>query len=684
MKATIDFEVRSVVDLHSAGASIYSAHPKTTPMCLAAILPGVDTFIIWAPFAPELTAVNYLEEMFKGPVFTGWECPEPLAEWVRDGGTVEAHNAEFEYLIWGLCQRRYGWPELKISQLECSMAKAATCSLPLGLGAAAEVTKTSPKDKRGEYLIQKLCRPRKPTKDDPREFYLDPIHYIELCRYCARDARAEHRMSAAIPCMTPFEKELWRVHLEINLRGMFVDQHLIDMSRKIEKNVVQRLKSELEEATGGFFKAGDTTRIEVFRAKMAQLGHAMDDVRAATVEAMLKAGGLHANAQKALETRQILSKSSVKKFGAFEKRLSEDGRVRGCYCFHGASTGRWAGRGVQPQNLPRGIDKYAGQKDLIKKSIDGVKRGDMEGLAQLPINPMQVLSNCVRAAISAPEGRTIMCSDYAAIEGRGVMWLSNDVQGIRDFADFDAGVGEEPYKVMAGTIYKVKPEDVDKDQRALGKQAILGCGYNMGKDRFLDTCLGYGMDIDIEMAELAVRSYRTRYSAVQSNWYGTEQAAIAAVQKPGRLTKTCGGRVWYKCEGRFLKCKLPSGRVLFYWDPLIEWDRGPRGDLRPKLYYHGMVKNQWTKVGTYGGHLVENITQAVARDIQAFAMMNLRDAGYEVILHTHDEIAVEIDETDATPSHLESYNKLITTTPDWAKGFPVKAEGWIGKNYKKD
>ena len=290
--------------------------------------------------------------------------------------------------------------------------------------------------------------------------------------------------------------------------------------------------------------------------------------------------------------------------------------------------------------------------------------------------------------IRVPPGQTVsvkpglFVADYAGIEARVLFWLAGHEKGLDIFRN-----GEDIYKYMASAIFQIPVSEVDKTlHRPLGKEGILGCGYQMGWKKFKDSAADKGLYISAQLAKKTVDTYREEHKPVKQLWYNIEKAAIEAVQRPGRRVKV--NKVsFYMAEG-FLVCELPSGRTLNYHKPAIKmeippWEKNKKNpEKQPKLYHWGIhpKTKQWVFDSTYGGKLVENIVQAIARDLMAEAMLRIDRAGFEIILSVHDEL---VSEAKLGKFSLEYYNKLMSTLPPWATGCPVEVEGWTGYRYRK-
>lgn len=415
-----------------------------------------------------------------------------------------------------------------------------------------------------------------------------------------------------------------------------------------------------------------------------------------------------------LEIRQQLGKSSTAKYQPMLNMLRRDGRVGGVFLYHGAGTGRWSGKGIQPQNLPsRGLPIKA---DEVPVAIEAAQAGCLDLCYK---HPMEVASACIRGMLWAAPAHRFLCADYNAIEGRVLAWVAQDPEGLDPYFE-----GKDPYKVVASWMFDKPYDQVTKDERTAGKPGDLGLGYGGGIGAFNKMAQVYRVDYDKlahamipkatdeerikakesattwlcnhpgEMqfdhavaADLAKQKWRGKRGATVSFWRGVEDAAIQAVEEPGVVFKYLG--VAFKCDGRFLKLRLPSKRLLYYCDPSIEMRRMPWKDKsgapveKPVVCFmgvHSMTK-KWGKASLYGGLITENICQAIARDILAEAILRLEAAGYPVVLHVHDEIVCEVPWGYGS---LQELTDIMCSLPSWASGLPLKANGWEGQRYKKD
>lgn len=705
MRLTIDFECRSPVDIKKAGPWVYAEHPDTDVMCLAF---KIDDEIpgLWIP--DRYGFLGGLKRL-TGAGFEGVTSTSELRRIVRRADIIEAHNAEFERSIWRrLMMPRYGWDNVPDRTWRCSAAKAAAFGLPRSLDGAAKALKLPvEKDQEGYRLMLKMCRPRKPRKGEAPGLYWheDPEDLKRLFQYCVQDVVTEHALSAVLPDLSPKEQEVWFVDQAMNERGILAD---VDSSTVII-HAIDEYKKDLEEALADLTFGQITTAKQA--ARIAEYC-GLPNVTKATVAAALDTD-LNTNIRRVLEIRRELGLSSISKFDAILDRACRDKRLRANAMYHGAvPTGRWAGKGVQLQNLPRaGIDPDAFELALgLFQDRDFVWMENLFGR-----DPIALAQALIRPMIMASPGHDLVCADFSSVEARVLMWLAGQRDGIEFFKS-----GADIYCEMASTIYDGRPiSKKDKIERQVGKHAILGLGYGMGAPKFIITCKVQGnIDVDKKLARRAVKAYRGKFPNVRQLWYNNERVAIEAVgtEKPVE----CGPVTWLR-EDRWLFCILPSGRRLVYPYPalivepafiypcvnedgdettvMIVGKQNLEARLKKRLSdedlkcigkpiereksiltHMGVAQGQWVRESTYGGKLVENIDQATARDLMAEAMLRHEAAGYKVLMSVHDEIIAEAPEGFGS---VEEFERIMAELPPWAAGCPVAAEGWRGKRYRK-
>jgi DNA polymerase len=650
---------------------------------------------------------------------------DELVRRVRDGEPIEAHNAFFERMMWEqVWLRMLPWlPLPRPEQWHCSAAKAASFALPRKLEVLAQVLQVpEQKDMDGHRVMLKLARPARPTADNPdRQWWEDPRDIRRAWRYNIQDVRTEHACSRQMRPLSDFERQVWLLDQRMNRRGVRCDREMVGRAIDLADAEVIRLNADICELTGGAVKKG-TSRPSLKKWVNAQ-GVELPGTTGKTIERVLDSEVMSREIERVLRMSLEVNKTSIKKYHSMLQRLCDDGLLRDLLIYCGASTGRWAGSGVQPHNFPRG-----GIKD-IDVACEVISSGDRWAIEFLFGPVMEHLSHSIRGALTAREGRELIVADYAAVEARDVFWLAGDEAGLNDFRLSDAKEGPGVYCVMGEQIfgYPINKDDHPLERFA-GKQAILGSGFGMGPDKFHETCLKYDVDLPMDICRRAIYTYRDVHEPVQRMWGEQEAAAKAAVAHPGRVFPC--GRVSWAVRGRFLHCKLPSGRLLSYYKPRLsrmlnfrfkvlkpgrESDLSLNQDLRggeggalrraafraraickenrwklvdepPKmreqtvLRFEGMGK-KWGLQETYGGKLVENITQAVARDQLAEAMVRI-DAGgvYDMLLSVHDET---IGEVDVGAGDLREFELEMARPPLWCPDAPLVAVGWRGVRYRK-
>jgi DNA polymerase len=671
-KLFLDFETRSALDIKKVGAWRYAMDPSTEIMCVS---------YCWAPHKAPLLLTS--EEVARGMVIA------------LDADTqLIAHNAHFEYAVWNfILHKRHGWPALwEPKHWGCTLSRAAMCNLPISLAGACKALQVPvQKDLAGRAAMLKLSRP---IEIDPLGFPVyreDEALKQTMYEYCKKDVEAEMELDKRLPELPPIERKIWELDLEVNRRGVKADLKVAKASMGMAAKFTDSLNAQLSTLTGG--KVSKASRVAEMKRWITSQGVAVDSLDKAAVVSMLADKATPPLVKEVVKIRQQVGKSSTAKYEAMTLTAGlADAKMRGLLQYHAAGTGRWGGRLVQPQNFPKGIGYKAPEvaEDILLGEDRFVKKyGD---------KTMEALSAGLRGAMTASPGKVLVTADYAAIEARVLLWLADDPFALAKFK-----MGMNLYVDMARFIYNndsiVKPSETDATyakEYALGKAAILGAGFGMGAPRFMDTCAQqYGIEISEDMAKTAIQAYRKKYKKVVEMWYAQEAAAIHAVRTPGS-THPCGKVVWGMDPKReFLVCKLPAGRHLRYYKPHLKAVETPRGE-KTELRFWGEVDAQGKGVievdpvtglalyKTYGGSLVENITQGVARDIMANGMFNAEAAGFSVVLTVHDELVAEIDpkqfEHVVPERHLE---KTICGLPPWAAGCPIAAEGWSGFRYRK-
>lgn len=735
IKVTVDFETISDVNLKKTGAYEYSMGQKTFATC----------FGIKADNSPKLYFLDYykMRTHFR-------DLPQSFQQlwidFVLDKSFIfSAHNAFFEQCIYNnILVNRFGWPMIELEKWRCTAAKAAAVAIPRNLQDAGAVMNLSvQKDFEGHRVMMKLCKPTaawvkwkkevdkyaKRGQDDlvdqlhyeePPQFYTPesaPEDYQKLYKYCKIDVLAEEKLDQSLPDLSPTEQKLWFLDQRINWRGVQVDMPVVRKISAIMEKESRIMGKELDVLTMGLVSSGNARNqiLEFLRLEEIE----MPDLKAKTVDEFLKNGKVTGDAKKLLEIRRALSKASTAKYQKFLLCAESDGRVRDLFLYHGASTGRWGGKNVQPQNFPRGVIKD------IDEAISRIKTCSVEDLKLLyGENLMPLFSSVLRGMFIASPGHELFVEDLSTIELRVLWWLAGHTEGLKRIAQ-----GVDPYKHRASAIFKKSVLEIDDgDERQTGKAAELGCGFQMGWKKFIKAAFDvYGVKVTEEIARLAVTSYREDNYPVVELWENYNNAAIMAAENPGKAYRV--GRVRFYSKSGFLWIELPSGRKLAYASPSVTLDTTyvmthpetedviyapslaaaqeakalgykKSNEFKSKRLKYWAVNHKakkedcvipkWTREATYGGKITENVVQAVARDVLAEILVRAEEKGFLELMHSHDENVAEAPKGKFKTAidskgniYCPEYREVMQTVPAWAKGLPLKSGGWVGERYKK-
>ena len=694
----IDFETRSRADIRKTGSHRYAADPSTEVLCLAYNLTGV-------PGETKLWTPKHLP-------------PQELLYPVAKGELVYAHNAGFERAIWyHICHLQYGWVNVDPKQWRCTLAGCSRQGLPRSLEAAGKALGIDlPKDKEGRKIMLQLCKP-----NSKGEWVETPDKLERLYEYCIRDVDAEIQIENKLEPMPESEIQVWQLDQAINFRGLQIDVDSASKYLDLVQNYRLDLQKELQQITGGAVETAK--QVTALKKWLESRGVALPDLRKATVEDSLSEN-MDSEAKRVLEIRQQLSAASTGKLEAMLARTEEDGRLRGNLVYHGAATGRWAGTGLQIQNFPRG----SFSQTEVEIARDILPYGG-EAMELMFDNPIEVAKSSLRSLIVADKGKSLFVCDYASIEARVLAWLCRQDDLVQDFRE-----GADVYVSMASSIYGCPRGEVTKDQRMVGKIAILGLGYGMGAKTFKRTCSTWGIPCTFMFAKKVVAAYRAKYDKVKQFWSDINAACLHCVTNKTSMKL---GRLKVSSDDEWLRIELPSGREIMYSEPRIKqvqapWSKGYSGDIlwegdeeelfegdvtwesvegnrylnckflngkwtqkhirkisnlqkiEPEMIgqvtYRSVVgqARKWLPTQTYGGKLTENVVQAIARDFLAEAMLRV-DAEYPIVATVHDEILSEAD----SDKSLEEFERLMEVVPAWGSGCPIAVEGYVAQRYRK-
>jgi DNA polymerase len=600
------------------------------------------------------------------------------------------------------------------------MSKSNAWGLPGALGKAAQVLNASEqKDPAGNNLIAKLSVPRSPTQKDDRMRFTPadaPEDFSKLYDYCDQDIRAERSVSELCPDLSAEELELWMLDQRINTRGVYIDPKGLADCVDVIRQAKDRYTQELINITG----IPDITvnKIQQLRGWMAGRGFATPSLDADHVEAALKRTDLPPDVYRVLQLRATLGSASVKKTAAIDRTVSLDSRLRDLFTMNGArQTGRWAGRGAQPQNLPNSgppvsrctvcgniqwqklgdtcikclhpvVDTEWGA-EAVEAALEAIATRDLDYIESLWGDATATVAGCLRGLFSAPDGYELICSDYSAIEAVVLAMLAGEQWRIDVFRTHGL-----IYEMSAAKITGIPFDEFIKHKettgshhplrKKIGKLAELASGYQGGLGAWKQ--FGAGEFMTDDEIQTNVKAWRAASPAIVNFWEGLENAAKYAIQNPGSWQQYRG--IYYIVEADVLYCRLLSGRTLAYHRPRLIPDTLPWGKKVLKITFMGWNSDSskgpvgWMERDTYGGKLCENVVQATANDVLRHAMPLVERAGYPIVLHVHDEIVSEVPKGSGS---IEEYESLMATLPAWCADWPIKASGgWRGKRYRKD
>jgi DNA polymerase len=642
----IDFEARSEVSIVDVGAFAYAEHPSTEALCAA-----------WAIGDGEI----HLWKMGDPIPRNGWWGPPRPA---RPGSpTTTTPSASY-------CAESSASPSTTGLTRPTSGPAAG---LPRALDELSAAMHGPETGNSGPMMM--LSRPRRASKDNSEKFWSPetrPDLFEQMYEYCKLDVSVMRWCLKNLPpyhwVMPGREQLLNRLTQEMNRRGVQVDLMGVKRALLVVEEHAQELRHEFSELVPGI---NPKSPVKV----AAHFG--LPNVQKATVRDALKECPPGPR-RRALEVLKTLATAAVAKLDAFHDR-APNGRLHGAMVFHGAGrTGRWSSMGVQLQNLIRGLGSSTPDWPAIDTSDDAMELAfeALHGgiLAELYENPTRTVASMMRGFLSGP----FLAGDFSQIEARALAFEAGQLDLLEAFA-----TKKDPYKLMAARIYEKPPERVNKDERFMGKQAELGCGYGLGRDGFIFMLKSiYDIDVTEEEADRIVRAYREAHPKIVQLWWELERLVkMAVLEQPQQFVKSpkvpgIGVRTFKS----WLCIRLPSGRVLWYFEPSLEpSERGMQ------LFYWGRnpkYGGRWMRVKTYGGKLVENITQAIARDIMADAMLRLKAAGIPPVLTVHDEIVVEADDPEQ-PEQTKKFGGIMRQPPSWWPGIPLDVEVQWTRRYQK-
>lgn len=584
-----------------------------------------------------------------------------------------AYNATFERV----CLSKWLGIELPIEQWECAMARGAAYGYPLGLDACAKAMGLrEEKMAEGKALIGYFSKPCKPTKANGMRTRNLPEHAPDkwelFKEYCEQDVIVERQIYQCTPDLHGNEYEVYLADQRINDRGVPVDGALVAAARQIWSDRYNKLFTEAVTLTG---LENPNSTMQFSEWLHEQTGDNIASIRKADVETMLDTYRYMPHVVKALRLRQEMGKTSIKKYDAMVECMCKDGRVRGLTQYYGTRTGRWAGRLVQLQNLPQN------HLDDIDTVRNVVLTGSADAVEVMYGDVADVLSQLIRTAFTATDGKTLAVCDFSAIEARVIAWVAGEKWRLDVFNSTG-----KIYEASAAMMYGCDPKEITKTdpRRQRGKVAELALGYGGGVGA-LRAMGAEKMGLSDTECKDIMNKWRMKSPNIVKLWSTFENAAKQAIRTGQTVEVNKGIQFWaYLPDGNdscyTLRATLPSGRNLYYPHMAIrDTEDGER------LTYKGQnqTTRKWETIETYGGKLTENIVQAIARDCLAHVLVSVEVVGMKTLFHVHDEVVCEVPEDTAVES-LESLKRIFAQVPKWAKGLPLKGDGYITKYYLKD
>lgn len=659
---SIDLETYSDVNLKKAGLYRYVQSPAFEILLFAYSFDGAPTQVI---------------DMAQGE-----EIPMEVIHALTDPQCLKhAYNAAFEWY----CLSKYMGAQLPPSQWRDTMLHGLYAGYTAGLDATGRALGI-PEDKQklttGKALIRYFCVPCKPTKANggrTRNYpHHDPEKWELFKTYNGQDVVAEmeiERRLSVFP-VPDFVQKQWETDLLINARGVAVDMDFCEGALELGETIRAQLTDEAVQLSG---LQNPNSVKQLARWLSAETGDDITSLRKETIKELLGRDNAD-HVQRMLEIRQELGKTSTKKYDAIEAAVCDDGRVRGLLQFYGANrTGRWAGRLVQVQNLPR---TYTEPLEFARELVKGRK---LDALRTVYGSPNDTLSQLIRTAFVAAPGNVLIDADFSAIEARVISWLADEEWRLEVFRTHGKIYEASASQMFGVPLERIKKGNPEYSLRQRGKVAELALGYQGGVPAMRQMDTGKLLaDLPDEEIKDIVDKWRNTNPKIRNLWYSFNDAAIRVIQNGGSLRVRCCTFA-RECDcirgTTYMTVSLPSGRKLYYVEPSVGENRWGG----PSITYMGVNdKNKWGRIETYGGKLVENVVQAIARDCLAQAIEHLEAAGLPVVFHIHDEVVIDTAAFDTNDAMLDKVVKIMSTPIPWAEGLPLGADGWVGAFFKKD
>lgn len=599
----------------------------------------------------------------------GEELPQEVVDAIFDDSIIKsAWNAQFERT----CLSKYFGTQFSPDSWQCSMVWAASLSLPLKLKNAAQVLKTGEqKDDAGERLIRYFSLPCKPTKANGGRTRNLPEHAPEdwekFKSYCIQDVRTERDIRRKLEHfpLPPQEWDYYHMDQRINDRGVLIDKELIQQAIICDMMLSEEMTKRAYELTG-LENPNSVSQLKGWLEERGISATSLGKKNVASLITDLDKHSVDAEALDMMKLRLQMAKSSVKKYQAAERYICQDGRAHGLFQFSGANrTQRWAGRGIQLQNLPQN------HISTLDEARDLVKMGCFDMIESIYGNTPDILSQLIRTMLIPKPGCEFIVADFSAIEARVLAWLSGEQWVLDAFIR-----GEDLYCATASQMFGVPvvKHGINGDLRQKGKISTLACGYGGSVGALIS--MG-ALDMGLKESELPdiITSWREANPNIVKFWYAVEKAAIETIKDHNDRTV---GKIGFQFSANTLWIVLPSGRRLAYIKPKLQ----PNRFGRMAVTFEGLgANNKWVRQETYSGKITENITQATARDLLAEAMKRLEDKGFDIVGHVHDEVILEVPKGSTT---VDEVCGIMNQNPAWTEGLPLSSAGYTGNYYFKD
>jgi DNA polymerase len=664
----VDFETASPTDLKVAGAWRYAEDPNTEILCLGFEHNG--RVEVWKP-GDDDTLLRALV--------------------LDDEVVFIAHNTGFEKAIWRrIMVPVYRFLDIPDERWHDTMAVAAMKSLPQDMDTLTSVLGTGyGKDREGSKLTISLSNTGKKGRPVIER---TPVVMERVYQYVTSDVREEREVHDYIGGFQSGERKVWLLDQKINERGVGVDLKYVAACQKIVDEATAPLAQEFRKITGGLQFTQAKAVVEWVNAQ----GYPLDNLQKETLVAVLgknidagedddgsdldPAGNsrhVPEHVRRALEIRQLVGSASIKKLARMRASVCADGRAYGLLQYHGAGTGRWAGRILQPQNFPRPTLKLEGHAVSHELIVAALQTGDYQYVQETVGNPVETVVSGLRHSLIAAPGKSFVSGDFAQIEARIVLALAGQHDKVQLF------VTGKPYVDMADLIYGFHIDKANNlAEYTIGKNTVLGCGFQMGAKKFRTR---YAPKQDPEFAERVIYIYRNEWAPeVPKLWKALDSASIDAVW--GKKTTEAYG-VTFQMEDIWLTARLPSGRKLYYANArpvrkAMPWSTAEEPDIRPGWEYEAMKMGQWKTCHAFGGLLAENVASGLARDLLADATLRLEAEGYPIVLTVHDE---DLGEVENSRVDEVAFRQIMEYGTSWSRELriPIAAETWSGDRYRK-